>query len=53
MAGPVLIVDETAKAANRGLGDALQLVAMLLAYVWPFSAILALALVPRSARKKR
>lgn len=50
MAGPVRIVGETAKAAQRGPGDVLHLVAALLAYVWPFSAILALASVPRRAR---
>jgi regulator of sigma E protease len=50
LVGPVGIARETARAAKSGAGDLLYLLGILLAYVWPATAIAALVLVPRRAR---
>jgi regulator of sigma E protease len=52
-AGPAAIVRETRRQAAQGAGDLLAFVAALLSYVWPLSAIAAVASVPRRARAAR
>jgi regulator of sigma E protease len=53
LAGPVGIVRETKRAARVGAGPVLHLAGALLSYVWPISAIVALASVPRRAKAAR
>jgi membrane-associated protease RseP (regulator of RpoE activity) len=50
LSGPVAMVNETAKAANRGAGDAIFFLAMYQSYAWPITAIMAIAMVPRARR---
>jgi regulator of sigma E protease len=53
LTGPVGIVSAAGQAASTGAAATLFFIASLLAYVWPGSAILAIAAMPRRPRAAR
>ncbi|MDB4938933.1 MAG: Intrarane protease RasP/YluC, implicated in cell division based on FtsL cleavage [Labilithrix sp.] len=50
--GPVGVVKETAAAQRQGFGTAVKLVALLLAYVMPYFAVLSLFMAFMAARRR-